>query len=406
MIGYLDTPSGLSGDMLLGCLVDGGLPIEQLRQVLGRLALPSGQWSIEARSVMKGPLRATLIDVQVADQSHHRGLTEVAAIIENADLPQPVADRARAVFVRLAEAEANVHGTTVDQIHFHEVGALDAIIDIVGSVWGLYELGVEQLHAAALPLGSGWVDTQHGRLPLPAPATLALLAAVDAPTRPAPGDGEWVTPTGAALLAELAIFKQPAMQLARIGTGAGQRDAPWPNIARLWLGQHVDTGPMVVIETNIDDMNPQLHDAVSERLFAAGARDVWLTPVQMKKGRPAVVLSVIAPASVESAVSELILRETTTLGVRVHRASRHEARRESRQVQTRFGPVSVKLKWMGSELVGAAPEYEDCKTAADQKGVPARQVYEAAMGAAQALVAESSAPASSRIVGSDKDKGL
>ncbi len=187
MIGYLDIPSGLSGDMFLGCLIDGGWPVDRLRETIDALALPTGHWAVQVEQVRKGSLRATLANVLVEEGGHRRGLTEIIAIITDSALPQVVKERAIAVFNRLAHAEAKVHGTTPDQIHFHEVGALDAIIDIVGTVMGLHELGVDDLYASAVPLGHGWTDSAHGRIPLPAPATLELLSAVGAPTRPAPG---------------------------------------------------------------------------------------------------------------------------------------------------------------------------------------------------------------------------
>lgn len=286
------------------------------------------------------------------------------------------------VFERLAEAKAAVHGTSVDEVHFHEVGALDAIVDVVAAVAGLNGLGIRKLYASPVPLGYGWAQSQHGPIPTPAPATLSLLAAVQAPSRPAPGPGELVTPTGAALLAELATFQQPPMRLARIGTGAGQHQFDWPNVARLWLGQPVEDGPYVLLETNIDDMNPELYGAASQRLFAAGARDVWLTAIQMKKGRPGVTLSVLADASLEAALADVILRETTTLGVRVQVVRRWEAEREESSVETPYGPVRVKLKRLDGRVVAAVPEYDDCLRLAETLDLPVRQVYEAAQSSA------------------------
>lgn len=408
MIGYLDLPSGISGDMFLGCLVDAGWAVEELKQTLRRLRLPSEGWTIEARNVMKGPLRATLVDVRVPENGplfmpiaglplttglatghhhEHRNLGDISTIIQSADLPAVVKDQAIAVFTRLAQAEARVHGASINAVHFHEVGALDAIVDIVGTVAGLHALGIERLYASALPLGHGWAKTAHGQIPLPAPATLEILAAAKAPTRPAPGPGELVTPTGAALVAELATFAQPPMRMERVAQGAGQKDFDWPNLARLWLGsangEEGSSGTFVQLETNIDDMNPQLYSAIADRLFAAGAKDVWLTPIQMKKGRPAVVLSVLGEAKDETTLAELMLTETTTLGVRVSSAHRHEARREMRSVPTAYGPIQVKLKWVKDQLCGATPEYEDCRRAAETRGVPIRRIYEAAMAAAQ-----------------------
>jgi pyridinium-3,5-bisthiocarboxylic acid mononucleotide nickel chelatase len=296
----------------------------------------------------------------------------------------PVQQRAIAVFTRLAKAEAAVHGTTVEQIHFHEVGALDAIVDIVGVCAGLHGLGIERLYASGVPLGEGWSKSAHGRIPLPAPATLALLAAVNAPNRPAPGPGELVTPTGAALLAEFATFGQPSLRLLRIGLGAGQKEFEWPNVARLWLAEAQESGELVEIETNIDDMNPEFYAAVSQNLFATGALDVWLTPIQMKKGRPGTLLSVLAPAALEATLAEIILRETTTLGVRVHAVHRHMARRDFMTVSTPYGPVPVKRKWLGDQLAGAKPEYEACLKLAQKADVPVREVYEAAVMATHA----------------------
>ena len=387
MIAYLDIPSGISGDMFLGCLVDAGWSIERLKFTIAQLRLPTEEWSIEARQVMKGPLRATLVDVQAAEGHHHRHLKDIRAIIEASDLPKNVQERALAVFLRLAGAEAKVHGTTVDKIHFHEVGAVDAIIDIVGVCAGLAELNITKLYASPFPLGAGWAQTDHGQIPLPAPATLELLAAAKAPTRPAPGPGEWVTPTGAALVSEFAEFAQPFITLEKIGTGAGQKTTPWPNVARLWLGNAAARGPLVQLDTNIDDMNPQLYAAVSDKLFAAGAKDVWFTPIQMKKNRPAILLSALGSAASEAALSRVMLEETTTLGVRVHELDhRHEARRKMHTVETPFGAVQVKTKWLDDQAIAAMPEYDDCRALAEAAKVPVRTVYEAATAAAQALL--------------------
>ncbi|MEI8196332.1 MAG: nickel pincer cofactor biosynthesis protein LarC [Phycisphaerae bacterium] len=392
MIAYLDLPAGISGDMFLGCLVDAGWPIAQLQFTLARLKLPVEECSVAARRVQKGVLAATLVEVNAQEGHHHRHLADVKAIIQSSDLPTLVQNRAIAVFQRLAEAEAKVHGTTPEKIHFHEVGAVDAIADIVGVVTGLHELGIDKLYASAVPLGSGWAKTEHGQIPLPAPATLELLAAAKATTRPAPGPGEHVTPTGAALLAELATFQQPTLTLTRIGYGAGQRDCAWPNVARLWLGEAVagtGSGGMVQLDTNIDDMNPQLYAAVSEKLFAAGAKDVWFTPIQMKKNRPAVLLSALGTAQQEANLAQVILQETTTLGVRVHALDhRHEARREIHSVATPFGAINIKVKFIGNQASGAMPEYEDVRLQAETAKVSTREVYETATVAGQALLAK------------------
>lgn len=389
MLAYLDLPSGLSGDMFLGCLVDAGWPLEELRGVASRLRLPPGSWRIAAEEVRRGALRATLVNVETAEGDTHRHLAEIRAILEAADLPDMVRANALAVFARLAVAEAAVHGVTIDEVHFHEVGALDAIVDIVGVCAGLHALGIERLYAGPAPLGPGWVQSAHGPLPTPAPATLALLAGAKAPTRPAPGPGELLTPTGAALLCTLAEFGQPPLRLERVGSGAGHKEFAWPNIARLWLGSALDTASapaeppeLVQMDTNLDDMNPELFGAVSERAFAAGALDVWLTPIQMKKGRPGVLLSILCAAEVEARLARLLLDETTTLGVRTFPIRRHTAARAFITVATDYGPVTAKVKLLDGQAVGVKPEYDDCVRLAERVGAPVRLVCDAAQAAA------------------------
>ncbi len=387
MIAFLDAPSGISGDMFLGCLIDAGWPLSELHAVVERHGLARKRAGrITQTEVMRGPLRATLVDVEAHEGHVHRHLSDIRAIINETSLSATVKANAIAVFTRLAEAEAAVHGMAVESVHFHEVGAIDAIIDIVGVCAGIEALGIEQLYAGALPLGPGWTQSAHGRIPLPAPATLNLLAAANAPTRPAPGPGELVTPTGAALICELADFSQPPMRLEKIAIGAGQKEFEWPNIARLWLGEpetalrRPTTRPtdkrLVQIETNIDDMNPEFYGHVVDKLFAAGALDVWTTPIQMKKQRPGTLLAVLARAEDEEALADLILRETTTLGVRVHTVHRHEARREQRTIETEWGPVRVKLKFLDEELIGIKPEHDDCRQLATENQIPLQTVYE------------------------------
>lgn len=395
-LAYLDTPSGISGDIFLGCLVDAGWPLASLRAAVEALDLPAGSWNVRAEEVSRRGLRATCVHVDVRADRHSRRLSDIQPIIRAAELPpQPLA-RALAVFARLAAAEARIHDTTPAEVHFHEVGGLDAVIDIVGVCVGMHELGIDRLFSSPLPLGSGWTDSMHGRIPLPAPATLDLLAAVAAPTVPAPGPGELVTPTGAALLAELAEFRQPDLSLRAIGYGAGHKDFAWPNVARLWLGQpaspeHADTrlparDPLTVIETNIDDMTPELYQPVQRLLFESGALDVWTTPIGMKKGRPGTMLSVLAPRAAESTIAALLLRQTTTLGVRVHPVERHVADRAMQTIDTPYGRVRVKLKRLGGSVIGAKPEFEDCRRLAEATGAPLPVVFAAAQAAALPLL--------------------
>ena len=385
--------------MILGALVDAGLALDDLRRGLAGLPL-TGEYALTAETVRRGALRATQVRVEMNDAHSHRHLADIVAIIEAGDLSPAVEEKSLAIFRRLAEAEARVHGTSVEQVHFHEVGAVDAIVDIVGAVFGLERLGVAQVYASPLPLGGGQVETSHGTLPLPAPATLELLALAGAPTRPFglslrtkpwPADVELVTPTGAAILTTLAQFSQPPMRVARVGYGAGGRELPWSNVLRLWLGEPTgqDMTPataLKVLETNIDDMNPELYGHVMARLFDAGALDVYLTPIYMKKNRPATMLSAIVRDEDEAVLAEVMLRETSTLGVRVRSFYRYEAGREVRQVETAYGPIQVKLKLLGGRIVSVTPEYESCRRVADDQGVPLAEVYRVAQQAGGALL--------------------
>jgi uncharacterized protein (TIGR00299 family) protein len=272
-----------------------------------------------------------------------------------------------------------VHGVSADEIDFHEVGALDAIVDVVGAVVGLRMLDVNELYCSPLPAGSGTVRAQHGELPVPAPATLELIAMANAPIASSRSDRpmELVTPTGAAIVTELARFERPAMKLARIAHGAGGRDPEgWPNVLRLWLGETAQPRPtMLLVETNIDDMNPEILGYVQERLFAAGAADVWLQPIQMKKNRPGVMLSVICAADREQAVADILLRETSTLGLRVTPVSRHEAQREVMAFDSSLGPAAVKVKRLPGEPPRVAPEYEAARRIAESRNLPLIEVY-------------------------------
>lgn len=382
MIGYLDCFSGISGDMLLGALVDAGLPFEELRADLARL--PVHEYELRAERVTKQHIAGTHLVVEVGHSHHHRGLHDIVEIITASGLPAAVTEPAIRIFTRLGEAEAKVHDTTVEQIHFHEVGAVDAIVDVVGACIGLHRLGITELHASALPLGGGWVKAAHGTLPVPAPATVELLKGV--PSYGGPVEKELVTPTGAAIVSTLArsFGPMPPMRVSAVGWGAGTLDLPHPNLLRLFLGEPVAAlreQHLTVIETNVDDMNPEFFEVVMERLFAAGALDVYYTPIVMKKSRPATLVSVLAePAQVE-ALSEILFRETSTLGVRIKEVARRCLDREWREVATEYGAVRVKVARLRGEVVTAAPEYEECKRLAAARGVPVKTVYAAAQRA-------------------------
>lgn len=384
MIAYFDCFGGASGDMLLGALLDAGLALDDLRADLARLGV--GGYRLAAERVTRRGLTGTHLRVEMEPGDRPaRHPADVEAIVGGSDLPPRVVARSLAVFRRIARAEAAIHGTSVEEVHFHEIGAVDSLVDVVGFAAGLERLGVDEVYASPLPLGSGTVETEHGRLPVPAPATLALLAEVGAPTLPGPGPGELVTPTGAGLLAELATFERPAMAVGRVGYGIGTREYPWANALRAWLGEPPGPGAEQVVEMacNLDNASGEVLGYVLERLMDAGALDAWFTPIQMKKNRPAVKLSVLARPEDQARLVDLILHETPTLGVRYQVLSRDTAGREIREVETPWGTVRVKVKLLAGRPVAAAPEYDDCARLAAGAGVPLAQVMEAARRAAR-----------------------
>ena len=381
---YFQCIGGASGDMILGALLDAGLALDDLRDALAKLGVDG--YALEARKARRGGLDGTHLVVNLDERgSKTHTIRDFVDIVEASGLSDGVVQRSRAVFQRLAEAEAAVHGATPEQTHLHELGTLDTLVDVVGGVAGLEMLGVERIYCSAFPSGSGVVRSQHGLLPVPAPATAALFAMANAPVAAPPGNahntGEMVTPTGAAILTTLADFTHPQIGVKRIGYGLGTRDSTqYPNALALWLGEEkpaAHSGGVKLIETNIDDMNGELLGYVQERLLAIGARDVWFTPIQMKKNRPAVMLSVIASVDMEADAVELIMRETSTLGVRVRPLERIEAGREVMRIDTSLGSAAVKLKRLNDAVVSVAPEYEDARRIALECRLPLQQVYAA-----------------------------
>ena len=377
-IAYADCFSGVSGDMFLASLLDAGLPLDSLQDGIEQLHLPE-KVELKLSETQKGALRAASLEVNVPHSHHHRHLSDILELLSASGLSERVKQAASQTFTLLAHAEARVHGEPVEHVHFHEVGALDSIVDVTGTMIGLEVLGIERLYASALPFGSGMIKSSHGQIPLPAPATLEVLRLANAPLSPSSAQSELVTPTGAAILGALATFERPGFILTDIGIGAGKRDLPWPNLMRLLIGETPDCGSaeMVQLETNIDDMNPQFYGHVVEKLFAAGALDVYLTPIQMKKGRPGVILGVIGLRRDEAALAELVLRETTTLGLRVLPIRRYEAQREFKQIETRFGKVTVKLKILNGQIIQSVPEYDECVHLAHENHVSLSEIYQA-----------------------------
>jgi uncharacterized protein (TIGR00299 family) protein len=391
LVAYLDCFSGVSGDMFLGALLDAGVPQAALEGELARLRLQG--YRLEASKVDRAGLGATRVEVMPAGgPPPHRRLPDILSVIEKSGLPAADREKGSLIFRRLAEAEGRVHRCRPEEVEFHEVGAIDTLVDVMGAVAGLRLLGAEDLYCSPLPAGGGEVRAAHGVLPVPAPATLELMAIAGAPLTSAVGEPamELVTPTGAAIVTALARFERPSMRVTGVGYGAGARDIPGrPNVLRLWLGERIAEHrrrTMLLVETNIDDMSPELLGYVQERLFEAGAADVWFVPIQMKKNRPATLLSVLCPHDREEAVVGLLLRETSTLGVRISEVSRREADRESLEFESSLGPAAVKIKRLESEEPQVSPEYEACRRLALQHGLPLAEVYRIVAEEARALL--------------------
>ncbi|MBE0410652.1 MAG: nickel pincer cofactor biosynthesis protein LarC [Anaerolineales bacterium] len=377
-IAYFDCIAGASGDMLLGALLDASLDESVLHAGLANLNL-SG-FNVTVSRLLKNGLSALKVNVAVQEDLPSRTLLEIEEIITTSSLPDSIQQQANQVFRTLAEVEAKIHHHPVDQIHLHELGGLDTIIDVVGVLLGLDHLQIQQVYASPLPMARGFVNSAHGPLPLPAPATLALLENV--PLYGTDMQAELVTPTGAVLLKSLVteFGAIPPMNLEHIGYGAGQRDLPIPNLVRVLIGNQkaettADGETLVLIETNIDDLNPEIYDYVFSRLFAAGALDVFLSPILMKKNRPASLLSVLSKPGDVARLTEVLFSETSTLGVRQHLVDRFALPRQIQSVETPYGTVRVKIAHLASGKLKAAPEYDDCRLIAEKHGIPLREVY-------------------------------
>ncbi len=471
-IAYFDCIAGASGDMILGALVDAGLSLTELQARLGALHLRD--FELRERRVTKNAFTATKVDVIVADDVPERHIKDIIAVVEQSDLSAEIKEKAIEIFRKIGTAEAGIHGTSLDEVHLHELGGVDTIVDVVGALVGLEALGIERVVVSPVPLGRGFIQGAHGRIPLPAPATVALLKGV--PIVGSPLEVETVTPTGAALLSSLgdAYGPVPPMTLEVVAYGAGNRDMVIPNILRLLIGtsddkpaaphdqghahshehphthagehhherphthadepghshqreadhehphdhthdhasphghhhddemshrhphplaEHTHAEPththscldvdrLKVLETNIDDLNPETYEYVMDALFAAGALDVFLAPIQMKKNRPATLLRVLCKPGDVEAMTAILFAETSTLGVREQTVERHALPRTIRHVDTPYGPVHVKVADLGEGKVKSAPEYEDCRRLAASHGVPLREVYQAAQEAA------------------------
>jgi len=386
---YFDCYSGISGDMILGALVDLGVDIKNIRKALKGIDLKG--YKLQAKKIQRNGLACTQITVAIEKPKHqhshpHRSFTNIKKLIEQSGLPSKVKNNSIEIFKRIAKVEAKIHDTTIEKIHFHEVGGIDSIVDIVGGVWAIESLKLDKVYSSTLNVGEGFVDCAHGRLPVPAPATLKLLKGI--PVFSTGVKTELTTPTGAAMIGFYADKFQsvPEMTIVEDGYGAGSRIIPSiPNLLRVMVGEMSlnDADSLVMIETNIDDMNPELFDAVMESLFEAGALDVYFSSITMKKNRPATKVSVLAEKKEREVLSKILLRETTSFGVRFYEVGRLTLDREIQKLKTSYGVIKIKIGSLDGETVQATPEFEDCRNAARKKKIPVKKVYDDVLAEAQ-----------------------
>lgn len=388
---YLDSFAGISGDMMLGVLVDLGVPLDVFRRVAEGLGLIDV--GITASRTERKGIGASKVSVRDPEHGVVRTYSHIKSLLAKSDLKGSTREKGLEVFQILAEAESRIHSRSIEQVHFHELSSVDTLVDVLGTIAGLEYLGVEELLCSPVPMGTGMIKTAHGVYPVPVPAVAEILK--DVPVYSSGIPTEIVTPTGAAIVKALASYfcPLPAMRVEGVGYGAGDRDLEVPNLLRGFLGER--EAPVrgrvrerrLVYSTNIDDMNPELYPYVMEKLFSAGAEDVWLVPIQMKKSRPAVTLKVLVPPAREDEIKGILFAETKTLGLRVSEVDKEYLDREIMAVETPYGELRVKLARREGQPVNISPEYEDCRKAAVQHGVPLKDVYSAAEEAARAVLA-------------------
>ena len=382
-IAYFDCFSGISGDMTVGALLDAGLEIETLEKELKKLGLSGYQ--LEVNKVVKKGISATQFKVKIKEEGVERRFKDILTIFEKSKLDEEIKKETKKIFFNIAQAESKIHQKDIDKIHFHEIGGLDSIIDVTAAVIGIKTLGIEEIHSSALPVGKGFVKCAHGVIPVPAPATLELLKNI--PTYSGGIESEMITPTGAAIIGTLAksFGERPLMKIERIGYGAGEKEFTIPNLLRVSIGEKIlkdenlkdgyVSDEAVLIETNIDDMNPEFYDYIMDKLFSQGALDVFLTPIQMKKNRPAHMLSIIGYEQNLKEILEVLFSEATTLGVRIREIKRLRLAQQNFIAETKYGKIRVKVGIFKREIKNIAPEYEDCKKMAKQHQVPLKEVY-------------------------------
>jgi uncharacterized protein (TIGR00299 family) protein len=392
-IAYFDPFSGASGDMTLGALIDAGAPVDRIVAELQGLRLPG--WRLEAAHASQNGIAGTRVTVTAEETEHAHAWQVIRRMIDESSLSDSVKQKAIFIFQNLAVAEAAIHDATVDDVHFHEVGGIDAIIDICGAAVALDLLGVEAVYSAPPRIGSGFARSMHGVIPIPAPATARLLANARVPLPAANPHfdavpGELLTPTGAAILTTLATFERPAFTPTAIGYGYGVKEFPWPNALRVWIGdtneEPAGSPEEILIETNIDDMNPQHIGLLIERLFEAGALDAWVSQIVMKKGRPAFLISAIGSEAVKDALVATMIEQSTTLGVRIQPIERVKAVRRIELVTTRFGDVRIKLRGWNGRVIDAMPEHDDCLAIAQGEDIPLREIWNEAHRIGEAFI--------------------
>lgn len=381
-IAYFDCFSGISGDMINAALINAGLEVKQLRTELDKLNL--GGYRVLTEQVMKNSLSATRFAVIEEETQVFRHLNDLTEIIDKSHLKEDIKTGAKSIFRKIASAEAKIHNQPIKKVHFHEIGAVDTIIDVVGALAGLKILGIDRVFCSPINVGSGFVNFSHGRYPVPAPAAAELLKNV--PIYSTDSGGELTTPTGAAIITEIAhgFGDMPEMKSECIGYGAGTKDFKQPNVLRVFIGKVLRAADLAmdmisVIETNIDDMNPQIYDHLFDVFFSNGALDVFLSNIAMKKNRPAVKLTVLCDTADEKKFSGLIFRETSSIGVRIRQEKRYKLPREIQKIQTEYGEIKIKISKLRGEILSRVPEYDDCKRIAREKGIPLKMIYDAVL---------------------------
>ncbi len=366
--------------MILGALLDLGLSLDTLLEELSKL--PLKDYRLEVNKVERKGIEATQLLVRSYEQSVVRYWANIQSLIKESKLNSNIKEDSYRIFEKLAQAEAKVHGRTTDQIHFHEIGAVDSIIDIVGAAIGIHHLGIDKIYSSPLPTGTGTVQTQHGIYPIPAPATVEILKGI--PVYGKAIEAELVTPTGAAIISTFArsFGEMPAMKITGIAYGAGLQNLNIPNLLRLIVGEgltaQVEEEKVSLLSTNIDDLNPEIFDYLMDKLLKAGALDVWLQPIQMKKNRPGIIINVLTPYELVNNISEIIFTETSTLGIRIERVHRQKLRREIVNITIPHGKVKVKIGYLDHRIASIAPEYEDCARIAKESGIPIKEIFELA----------------------------